>query len=212
MSDKTCSNIHEGHRKRLRESYIKSNGSDALRDHQLLELLLFYAIPRRDVNPLAHRLVNRFGSLRGVLEASFSELAEEREEVCLAVCLNAKSAVTYSEIVGRGNSSETPFSLRRIVEIALAQKSNAIIIAHNHPSGDPKPSALDIENTRRLRLLLNEVGIDMQEHIIVCSSACYAIVRGDSRSTEHCGSTSDTAQKTCTEDKPVRITVSNSGA
>ena len=212
MSDKTCSNIHEGHRKRLRESYIKSNGSDALRDHQLLELLLFYAIPRRDVNPLAHRLVNRFGSLRGVLEASFSELAEEREEVCLAVCLNAKSAVTYSEIVGRGNSSETPFSLRRIVEIALAQKSNAIIIAHNHPSGDPKPSALDIENTRRLRLLLNEVGIDMQEHIIVCSSACYAIVRGYSRSTEHFGSTSDTAQKTCTEDKPVRITVSNSGA
>jgi DNA repair protein RadC len=259
LSDKTCSNIHEGHRKRLRESYIKSNGSDALRDHQLLELLLFYAIPRRDVNPLAHRLVNRFGSLRGVLEASFSELAEEgvsqstailiklvgdinfrakiadaagkqlkntddamdfcsaliaeeREEVCLAVCLNAKSAVTYSEIVGRGNSSETPFSLRRIVEIALAQKSNAIIIAHNHPSGDPKPSALDIENTRRLRLLLNEVGIDMQEHIIVCSSACYAIVRGYSRSTEHFGSTSDTAQKTCTEDKPVRITVSNSGA
>lgn len=259
MSDKTCSNIHEGHRKRLRESYIKSNGSDALRDHQLLELLLFYAIPRRDVNPLAHRLVNRFGSLRGVLEASFSELAEEgvsqstailiklvgdinfrakiadaagkqlkniddamdfcsaliaeeREEVCLAVCLNAKSAVTYSEIVGRGNSSETPFSLRRIVEIALAQKSNAIIIAHNHPSGDPKPSALDIENTRRLRLLLNEVGIDMQEHIIVCSSACYAIVRGYSRSTEHCGSTSDTAQKTCTEKEHVRITVSNSGA
>lgn len=139
-------------------------------------------------------------------------IAEEREEVCLAVCLNAKSAVTYSEIVGRGNSSETPFSLRRIVEIALAQKSNAIIIAHNHPSGDPKPSALDIENTRRLRLLLNEVGIDMQEHIIVCSSACYAIVRGYSRSTEHCGSTSDTAQKTCTEDKPARITVSNSGA
>ena len=212
MSDKTCSNIHEGHRKRLRESYIKSNGSDALRDHQLLELLLFYAIPRRDVNPLAHRLVNRFGSLRGVLEASFSELAEEREEVCLAVCLNAKSAVTYSEIVGRGNSSETPFSLRRIVEIALAQKSNAIIIAHNHPSGDPKPSALDIENTRRLRLLLNEVGIDMQEHIIVCSSACYAIVRGYSRSTEHFGSTSDTAQKTCTEKEHVRITVSNSGA
>lgn len=122
-------------------------------------------------------------------------IAEEREEVCLAVCLNAKSAVTYSEIVGRGNSSETPFSLRRIVEIALAQKSNAIIIAHNHPSGDPKPSALDIENTRRLRLLLNEVGIDMQEHIIVCSSACYAIVRGYSRSTEHFGSTSDTAQK-----------------
>lgn len=139
-------------------------------------------------------------------------IAEEREEVCLAVCLNAKSAVTYSEIVGRGNSSETPFSLRRIVEIALAQKSNAIIIAHNHPSGDPKPSVLDIENTRRLRLLLNEVGIDMQEHIIVCSSACYAIVRGYSRSTEHFGSTSDTAQKTCTEKEHVRITVSNSGA
>ena len=178
MSDKTCSNIHEGHRKRLRESYIKSNGSDALRDHQLLELLLFYAIPRRDVNPLAHRLVNRFGSLRGVLEASFSELAEE------------------------GVSQSTAILIKLVGDINFRA----------NPSGDPKPSALDIENTRRLRLLLNEVGIDMQEHIIVCSSACYAIVRGYSRSTEHFGSTSDTAQKTCTEDKPVRITVSNSGA
>lgn len=95
MSDKTCSNIHEGHRKRLRESYIKSNGSDALRDHQLLELLLFYAIPRRDVNPLAHRLVNRFGSLRGVLEASFSELAEEGVSQSTAILIKLVGDINF---------------------------------------------------------------------------------------------------------------------
>lgn len=97
MSDKTCSNIHEGHRKRLRESYIKSNGSDALRDHQLLELLLFYAIPRRDVNPLAHRLVNRFGSLRGVLEASFSELAEEGVSQSTAILINWSAISIFAQ-------------------------------------------------------------------------------------------------------------------
>lgn len=97
MSDKTCSNIHEGHRKRLRESYIKSNGSDALRDHQLLELLLFYAIPRRDVNPLAHRLVNRFGSLRGVLEASFSELAEEGVSQSTAILIKLVGDINFAQ-------------------------------------------------------------------------------------------------------------------
>lgn len=66
-------NIHAGHRERLRSSFIE-NGADSFRTHQLLELLLFYAIPYKDTNPIAHELISRFGSLRGVLEAQIEEL------------------------------------------------------------------------------------------------------------------------------------------
>jgi DNA repair protein RadC len=62
-------NIHSGHRQRLRRQLLRTGGL-YMADHQLLELALFYALPRRDVNPLAHRLLDRFGSLAGVFDAS----------------------------------------------------------------------------------------------------------------------------------------------
>ena len=69
-------NLHEGHRERIRETYRKA-GMDGMADHAILELLLTYAIPRKDVNELAHRLLNTFGSLTGVLEADPLRLADE---------------------------------------------------------------------------------------------------------------------------------------
>lgn len=71
----TEKNIHTGHRKRVKNSVL-TNGIDGLNDHQVLEILLFYSIPNGDTNPIAHRLINRFGSLRGVLEADYDELCE----------------------------------------------------------------------------------------------------------------------------------------
>lgn len=67
--------MHEGHRERLRQSYLYG-GADAMHEHQLLELLLTYAIPRRDVNPLAHELISTFGSLSKVLAADPHELMQ----------------------------------------------------------------------------------------------------------------------------------------
>ena len=67
------SSIHKDHRKRLKNRYLE-NGLDSFTDIQMLELLLFYAIPRRDTNPIAHALLNRFGSLSQVLEAGVEEL------------------------------------------------------------------------------------------------------------------------------------------
>ena len=67
--------IHDGHRNRARKSFVK-HGLDSLEDYQALELLLFYAIPRGDVNPLAHRLINKFGSLAGVFDAPEQELRQ----------------------------------------------------------------------------------------------------------------------------------------
>lgn len=64
---------HSGHRKRMRDRFLR-DGMDSLQDHEVLELLLFYAIARQDTNELAHRLINRFGSLSGVFDAPIEEL------------------------------------------------------------------------------------------------------------------------------------------
>ena len=68
-------NLHQGHRKRMREAVICQNDFNVLHDHQLLEVLLFYGIPRRDTNPIAHELLNTFGSIAGVLDAEIHDLA-----------------------------------------------------------------------------------------------------------------------------------------
>ena len=65
--------IHDGHRARKKEQFIRT-GLDSFADHEALELLLFYAIPRRDTNPTAHLLLQKFGSLEGVFSASVEEL------------------------------------------------------------------------------------------------------------------------------------------
>lgn len=66
---------HGGHRQRMRERYAKQ-GLDGFAPHEVLELLLFYAIPQKNVNPLAHKLIDRFGSLYGVLNASPKQLQQ----------------------------------------------------------------------------------------------------------------------------------------
>ena len=73
MTDTRKSSIHAGHRARIRERF-RQEGLTGFSEHEVLELLLTYAIPQRDVNPLAHELINRFGSLAGVLEADEQEL------------------------------------------------------------------------------------------------------------------------------------------
>ena len=66
---------HAGHRQRMRERF-RAQGLDGFAPHEMLELMLFYAIPQKNVNPLAHRLLERFGSLHGVLQASVEQLMQ----------------------------------------------------------------------------------------------------------------------------------------
>lgn len=73
MGRERSGGLHAGHRARVRQRFLIS-GLDAFQDHEVLELLLFYAVPRRDVNEMAHLLMNRFGSLSGVLDATEEEL------------------------------------------------------------------------------------------------------------------------------------------
>ena len=123
-------NLHAGHRDRLRALY-RRNGAEALEAHQLLELLLFYAIPYRDTNPLAHRLINRFGSLWQVLNASEEELCgvggvgvhTARLLRCLpqteARVLSAKGAPRYTTLGQVGRFMTARFAERQEASAAM---------------------------------------------------------------------------------------------
>ena len=66
-------NLHEGHRGRLKERFLEQ-GIDSFEPHNILELLLFYSIPRKDTNEIAHELLKSFGTLKGVFDADFNDL------------------------------------------------------------------------------------------------------------------------------------------
>lgn len=91
MPEKTISDLHGGHRDRLRHR-VRENGAQSLADHELLELLLFYVIPRRDTNELAHRLIEECGSLSGVLEAPIEQLCR--------ICGIKEQAALYLRALG----------------------------------------------------------------------------------------------------------------
>lgn len=68
-------NLHEGHRNRLKNRFLE-NGLDSFQPHNILELLLFYSIPRKDTNDIAHELIEKFGSLSGVFDANIEDLTK----------------------------------------------------------------------------------------------------------------------------------------
>ena len=106
---------HDGHRQRMRERFCKQ-GLDGFAPHEALELLLFYAIPQRNVNPLAHALIDRFGSLRGVLEAKPEQLRQvEGIGDCAATYLSLLGKTLH--YVGRQTDEDRPkISNRRRAE------------------------------------------------------------------------------------------------
>jgi DNA repair protein RadC len=204
-----------GHRQRLRERFLKG-GADALADYELLELILFLAIPQRDVKPLAKTLLKEFGSIQGVLTADTARLLTvkgikdnaamafrlvetaarwlAREEVlqrnvltswdklldyCRTILarepterfhllfLDRKNVLIADEAQQEGTIDHTPVYPREVVKRALELHASAIIMVHNHPSGDPTPSRADIEMTRQVREAARAVGIALHDHLIV---------------------------------------------
>lgn len=206
---------YAGHRERLRERFL-AGGSDALPDYELLELVLFAAIPRRDVKPLAKALLARFGSFADVIAAPRERLTEvdgigenvvaqlkileaaalrlSRTKVlgrpalsswtalldyCTAAMsrasheefrilfLDRKNALIADEVQGQGTVDHTPVYPREIVKRALELSASAIILVHNHPSGDPTPSRADIEMTREIVAAAKALRIAVHDHIVV---------------------------------------------
>jgi len=203
------------HRKRLRERFLEAGG-DALPDYELLELLLFAAIPRRDTKPIAKALIAKFGSYQGVLRAPIDALTEVdgvgdstavaikaveaaalrlarkelKERPVLAswagvidylrmrmghgdveqlriLFLDAKNGVIEDEELQRGTVNHTAVYPREILRRALDHGATALILVHNHPSGDPTPSRADIEMTRQVREAAEKIGVALHDHVIV---------------------------------------------
>jgi DNA repair protein RadC len=214
-----------GHRERLRRRFL-SGGSDALADYELLELLLFQSIPRKDTKPIAKALIQAFGSFAGVIAAppeklgAFKDIGPiaianlkavqaaavrlAREEVmgrpvmgswdkvidyCRAsmahdgieqfrlLFLDRRNALIADEVQQRGTIDHTPVYPREVVKRALELGATAIIMVHNHPSGDPKPSRADIEMTKAIAAAGDKLGIVVHDHIIV-ARAGHASLRG----------------------------------
>ena len=126
---------HSGHRQRLRDRYEQS-GAGAFADHELLELLLTYAIPRRDVNEIAHALLERFGSLEGVLSAELSALTSvpgigESTAMFLRLQHDVQRRMTLRRFSGRDGRVRlnTPAASARFVnELLLAEPNETALL------------------------------------------------------------------------------------
>ncbi len=206
---------YHGHRERLRGRFREA-GSDAVSDYELLELVLFRALPRRDVKPLAKALIEKFGSFAEVIAAPPQRLAEvaglgesaitefkiveaaarrlARGEVkkrpllaswsavleyCRAAMafadkeqfrilfLDKRNQLIADEVQQVGTVDHTPVYPREVVKRALELSATAVILVHNHPSGDPTPSRADIQMTQQIVEVAKPLGIAVHDHIIV---------------------------------------------
>jgi len=209
---------HTGHRDRLRARFLKS-GPGSCEDYELLELVLFAAIPRRDVKPLAKKLLARFGGIAGVLSATAEELAEieglsdnsavllktihaltqrmligdiqkkpvlsswqklidychvamahEKREHFRVLFLNRKNQLIADEVQQTGTVDHAPVYPREIVRRALELGATALILVHNHPSGDPTPSDSDLAMTQEIIRAAKALDILVHDHLIIAKS------------------------------------------
>lgn len=191
-------------------------GPDALADHELLEMVLFLALPRRDTKALARALLARFGSLAAAIAATPAELrgieglgdagaaalktvqaaalrlvradivdrpvltnwdrlmeylnavmARERVEQFRVLFLDSRNRLLADEPQGRGTVNHTPVYPREVVKRALELHATALILVHNHPSGDPTPSRADIDTTREIAEAARTMAVALHDHVIV---------------------------------------------
>lgn len=206
------------HRARLRDRFMLG-GADAMPDYEMLELVLFRAIPRQDVKPLARRLLEHFGDFNRVLSASPARLtaisgvgpavvqelkiveaaaarlarskvinrpilsswdalvdychtamAHAEIEHFRILFLDRKNVLVADEEQARGTVDHVPVYPREIVRRALELNASALILVHNHPSGDPSPSEADVIMTRRIIDAAEVMEITVHDHLIIGKS------------------------------------------
>ena len=200
---------------RLRERYKKC-GLKGFHDYEFIELLLTYAIPQRDVKPIAKELIRNFGGIRGIFDASLEELSSvkgvgertailikllkegstlylkarvkgkeilnspqhvldfchhtlsgEKNEKFMVIYLTTKNELIDTEILEEGTINQTAVYPRKVVEGALRHNASALILVHNHPSGDPTPSQTDKKLTAALEKAALTIDVVVHDHIII---------------------------------------------
>jgi DNA repair protein RadC len=205
----------KNHRQRLRDRFLKG-GPDAVPDYELLELVLFRAIPRRDVKPLARQLIDSFGTFSAtisapierleretgigpavitelkIVEAAAHRLAQARIldkpaisgwKALVSYCrttmahsnieqfrilfLDRKNVLVADEPQAKGTIDHVPVYPREVVKRALELDASALVLVHNHPSGDPTPSDADIAVTRQIEAAAQTFNIIIHDHLII---------------------------------------------
>lgn len=218
-------NLHKDHRQRVRARYL-ADGISSMADHNIIELLLFYGIPYKDTNDIAHELTERFGDLNGVLDAPVEELMKVNgvgENTAILIKLTHDIAAAYSErktfskspvttedrfseylkMKYAGETREISYMLfvdahgrvmkcvkicegspesvtvdnRTIVEAAIRNNGNTVILAHNHPTGFAVPSTADIKSTADVIPLLKSINVTLIDHIIVADGDCFSMAK-----------------------------------
>ena len=221
------SNIHEGHRDRMRNRYLQE-GADGMASHEILEILLYGTIPRGDTNEIAHHLLDEFGSISNLIEADSHEIAKtagvgiksavflsllhelvlryEREkleqkptltsiprsvdycnallafrprECFYAICLDSRRKIIHTSKISEGTVNDAAVSPRLVVEKALRYKATGILLCHNHPSGNVKPSYEDIILTNQLKSMLEPLGVQVVDHIIIGENQYFSFFEND---------------------------------
>jgi len=207
---------NSGHRERARQRFLRT-GEEALDDYELLELILFLAVPRQDTKAMAKELLAKFGTYSNVLSASPERLAEIKGikgavatnlkivqaaaqrfardrvprdmpilgswqtlidyvrtqmafndiEQFRILFLDKKNRLIADEVQQAGTVDHTPVYPREVIKRTLELSATAIILVHNHPSGDPAPSSADVQMTRQINDIARPLGITVHDHIIV---------------------------------------------
>jgi DNA repair protein RadC len=205
----------DGHRQRMRQRLLKA-GPESLADHEMLEMVLFIALPRRDTKLIARELLTRFRSFGSVVGAPVTELMcidglgeagvaalklvqaaalrmlrhevaaqpvlstwdrltdyltasmqHERTEQFRVLFLDGRNKLIADEVQGRGTINHAPAYPREVVRRCLELHATAVILAHNHPSGEPAPSREDVVLTQEIARAAAMMGITVHDHIIV---------------------------------------------
>ncbi len=113
-------------------------------------------------------------NLEKVIKYAKASIGNKLKEELKVLCLNSKNEIIDDVNVEKGTENEIYIYPRKIVKIALENSSTAIILIHNHPSGDIKPSQNDIGITRNLKILLENIGITLHDHIIITANNYYS--------------------------------------
>jgi DNA repair protein RadC len=136
-----------------------------------LALNLLGEIQRRCSRQEFSEPVSVLSSWDSVLQYCKKNNAYGENEAVHVLFLNRKNHLITDEIVQSGTVGETPFYVRNILKRALELNASSLIVAHNHPSGDPTPSKADIENTRMLAHAARSMGIIVHDHFILTPNA-----------------------------------------
>jgi DNA repair protein RadC len=228
MSDNNSPKPHyHDHRKRLREHFIK-NGLEGLKDYEVVELLLTYAIPYKDVKESAKEAIKKFGNVKGIFDAEEEELQKipyfkdsalslrkfilevaklyhyqtakatpislskkdlldhcmkklytEKVEQFWVISLNSRLSIINEDMISKGLIDKALVYPRQIIETAMKNAAYSILLLHNHPNGNPQPSAEDITITKAIDIPAKLLNMSVYDHIIVAGEKHYSFKDND---------------------------------